>query len=306
MRVAKADLVPTEANLRAATAASPSWRRRARRSASRSTPGSTGRPARCPASGWPIERARLHSLPAEPHALALGEERLVNDDQTMRFGSVRYSTPPGHGRAPRCGAGSSGERAGRSSRRTAARRAGRDRPAPRCPRPGNPQIVDEHYPAPPGRRTAPRTADGHGPAPRPRSRSWRLGDGAHAVAGRGGRGRGAAGAGEDGPRGRARRPGRRRARSTQPWGWPPTAGRFAEEDLPAILDHLRHRRRRRPTWSAPTRPTPPSPAPAAGRLGRPPGPPMPPASRHLDSARDDGLTGRSPADELTDAGRSTT
>ena len=26
---------------------------------------------------------------------ALGEERLVNDDQTIRFGSVRYSTPPG-------------------------------------------------------------------------------------------------------------------------------------------------------------------------------------------------------------------
>ena len=28
--------------------------------------------------------------------LALGEERLVNEDQTVRFGSVRYSTPPGH------------------------------------------------------------------------------------------------------------------------------------------------------------------------------------------------------------------
>jgi len=34
-------------------------------------------------------------LPAEPHTAALGEERLVNDDQTIRFGSVRYSTPPG-------------------------------------------------------------------------------------------------------------------------------------------------------------------------------------------------------------------
>ena len=38
----------------------------------------------------------LHPLPAEPYALALGEERLVGDDQTVRFGSVRYSTPPGH------------------------------------------------------------------------------------------------------------------------------------------------------------------------------------------------------------------
>ena len=38
----------------------------------------------------------LHPLPDEPYALALGEERLVGDDQTIRFGSVRYSTPPGH------------------------------------------------------------------------------------------------------------------------------------------------------------------------------------------------------------------
>jgi hypothetical protein len=41
---------------------------------------------------------RVHPLPAEPHALALGDERLVADEQTVRFGSVRYSTPPGHAR----------------------------------------------------------------------------------------------------------------------------------------------------------------------------------------------------------------
>ncbi|MDI5936756.1 MULTISPECIES: hypothetical protein [unclassified Micromonospora] len=43
-----------------------------------------------------VERAHLHVLPGEPHTAALGEERLVNDDQTVRVGSVRYSTPPGH------------------------------------------------------------------------------------------------------------------------------------------------------------------------------------------------------------------
>jgi hypothetical protein len=42
-----------------------------------------------------IERARLHVLPSAPYAAALGETRLVNTDQTVRFGSVRYSTPPG-------------------------------------------------------------------------------------------------------------------------------------------------------------------------------------------------------------------
>ncbi|MDG4820178.1 hypothetical protein O7628_32250 [Micromonospora sp. WMMD956] len=43
-----------------------------------------------------VERAHLHVLPGEPHTAALGEERLVNDDQTVRVGSARYSTPPGH------------------------------------------------------------------------------------------------------------------------------------------------------------------------------------------------------------------
>ncbi len=43
-----------------------------------------------------VERAQLRVLPADPRTAALGEERLVNDDQTVRFGSVRYSTPPGH------------------------------------------------------------------------------------------------------------------------------------------------------------------------------------------------------------------
>ena len=48
--------------------------------------------------GFPLasERRHLHVLPAQPHAIALGAERLVESDQTIRFGSVRYSTPDGH------------------------------------------------------------------------------------------------------------------------------------------------------------------------------------------------------------------
>jgi hypothetical protein len=42
-----------------------------------------------------IERSRLHPLPVAPHTLALGTTRTVHTDQTIRFGSVRYSTPPG-------------------------------------------------------------------------------------------------------------------------------------------------------------------------------------------------------------------
>src|SRR5208282_75168 len=41
------------------------------------------------------ERARLHPLPQVPHTAALGTTRMVNTDQTVRFGNVRYSTPPG-------------------------------------------------------------------------------------------------------------------------------------------------------------------------------------------------------------------
>ena len=52
--------------------------------------------AAVPGQRLAAERAHLHPLPAEPYALALGEERLVSDDQAIRFGSVRYSTPPGH------------------------------------------------------------------------------------------------------------------------------------------------------------------------------------------------------------------
>ena len=36
------------------------------------------------------ERPRLHPLPTEPYTAALGETRLVRDDQTVRWGGVRY------------------------------------------------------------------------------------------------------------------------------------------------------------------------------------------------------------------------
>ena len=78
------------------TAASPSSRRPAGSSAGGSTAGCTGRAPRSRRTGWPPSGRCCTRCPAEPYALALGEERLVGDDQTVRFGSVRYSTPPGH------------------------------------------------------------------------------------------------------------------------------------------------------------------------------------------------------------------
>jgi hypothetical protein len=94
--VAKADLVPASANLLTAYStfaeladACFQWCERVNTRTHRETKAA-------PVDRLAVERRHLHRLQAEPHAVALGEERLVDDDQTIRFGSVRYSTPPGH------------------------------------------------------------------------------------------------------------------------------------------------------------------------------------------------------------------
>jgi hypothetical protein len=94
------------------------------------------------------ERARLHVLPREPYTAAFGETRTVEDSQTIRWGSVPYSLPPRWaGEQVWCrvegeelvvvGAGEQGmEEVWRH----------------RLSTPGNPQILDEHYPDHPNGR----------------------------------------------------------------------------------------------------------------------------------------------------------
>jgi transposase len=96
VKIAKADLVPTSANLHGdypsfadLVAACEAWCERVNNRPHRET-------SVAPVDRLAVERGLLHPLPADPHTAALGEERLVNDDQTVRVGSVRYSTPPGH------------------------------------------------------------------------------------------------------------------------------------------------------------------------------------------------------------------
>jgi transposase len=48
---------------------------------------------RRPEDALAAERAFLHPVPAEPHTAALGQARVVAPDQTISFGSVRYSVP---------------------------------------------------------------------------------------------------------------------------------------------------------------------------------------------------------------------
>ena len=49
---------------------------------------------RRPEEALVVEREFLHPVPVEPHTAALGQARVVAADQTVSFGSVRYSVPP--------------------------------------------------------------------------------------------------------------------------------------------------------------------------------------------------------------------
>jgi len=96
VKIAKADLVPSDANLLPAYGSFAGLEEACRAFCERVNGRVHRETAAVPADRLAAEREMLHPLPDEPYALALGDERLVGDDQTVRFGSVRYSTPPGH------------------------------------------------------------------------------------------------------------------------------------------------------------------------------------------------------------------
>jgi hypothetical protein len=146
VKVAKADLVPTSANLLPAyrdftelVEACEVFCEKVNTRLHRET-------AAVPVERLLVERRHLHVLPAEPYALALGEERLVDDDQTIRFGSVRYSTPPGHVGAKVWCRVVGNELAIVARTKTGLAEIARHQ----LSTPGNPRILDEHYPDHPG------------------------------------------------------------------------------------------------------------------------------------------------------------
>lgn len=156
VKIAKADLVPTKANLlddygTFATLEVACFSVMATVNARLHT-----ETKRAPADMLAEERARLHALPKEPYAVALGETRMVRDDQTVRWGSVRYSTPPGHvGEAVHCRV--QGEElviVGKTANGL------REICRHELSTPGQPRIVDAHYP-------------GHEPGNGPKTRQLR-------------------------------------------------------------------------------------------------------------------------------------
>ena len=231
VKIAKADLVPSDANLLPAYRSFGELEEACRQFCDRVNARVHRETAAAPLARLAAEREMLHPLPDQPHALALGDERLVGDDQTVRFGSVRYSTPPGHA-GTRVWCRAAGEelvitaRTGRGAAEIARHRLSV---------PGSPQICDEHYPGHPG---------GNGPRqPRPRPRTeaeaafLAIGDGAQRWLAE------AAACGAARIRSKMARAVELAAvvgagRVDAALGLAAIAGRFADGDLASIIDHL--------------------------------------------------------------------
>jgi transposase/putative transposon-encoded protein len=142
VKIAKADLVPTDANLldeyrnfAELEAACEQFCDRVNNRVHRET-------RRVPTQMLAEERAHLHALPAEPHTAAFGETRVVDEQSVVRFGSARYSVP--HQLI--------GQRVWVSARGDhlicvhVDRQGAREVTRHRLTTPGNPRINPDHYP----------------------------------------------------------------------------------------------------------------------------------------------------------------
>lgn len=231
VKLAKADLLPTTANLLPAYQSFTELVWACERFGEQVNAREHRETRVAPVARLATERAHLHMLPAEPHTLALGEDRLVKKDQTISWGGVRYSTPPGW-RDQQVWCRVVGEElviVGRGPHGL------EELCRHRLSTPGNPSILGEHYPHHPGGRHV------HAPKPRPRTPEevafLQLGEGAHRWLVE------AAAAGAARVRTKMAQAVELACalgveRVDQALGLAAIAGRFAEDDLASILDHL--------------------------------------------------------------------
>lgn len=172
VRVAKADLVPTEYNLLKAYDSFPALVRSCDDLCQELNGREHRESRRVPAVALAEELPLMHRLPLEPYTAALGESRGVRDNQTIRWGSVPYSLPKVWvGKEVWCRV--EGEElvvVGRDENGL------REIVRHELSVPGRPRILDEHYPDHPNGRAALQ------PKPRAQSQTERdflaLGEGA--------------------------------------------------------------------------------------------------------------------------------
>jgi transposase len=230
VRVAKADLVPTECNLLPAYSSFSAVVEACDRLSDEVNGREHRESRRVPAEALQEELTFMHRLPLEPYTAALGETRRVGSNQTIRFGSVAYSLPKAWvDQEVWCRV--EGEElvvVGRDQIGL------REIIRHRLSVPGRPQILDEHYPDHPNGRATLQ------PRPRPQTETERdflaLGEGAEiwlttAAASGVARIRTKMGRASE----LARLLGK--ARVNQALELAAGAGRFAENDLASILEH---------------------------------------------------------------------
>jgi len=179
VRIAKADLVPTKANLLTGYNSFAELAEACEAFCTKVNGRVHRETARVPAEALLVEQARLHPIPLAPFTAALGETRTVNADQTVRFGSVRYSTPPGLV-GNEVWVRADGDELVITAQRNHAGISGLVEVARhRLSTPGNPRIDLSHYP------DHPQQPDGSPKPPQPKGRSAEeksflaLGPGAH-------------------------------------------------------------------------------------------------------------------------------
>jgi transposase len=171
VRLAKADLVPTSANLLECYDSFSELEDACRDAMDRFNSRPHRETKRIPNEAIIEERHRLHRVPDEPYTLAFGTTRTVDRDGTIRYGSARYSVP--HTLV--------GERVWVRTAGAelivvdASPRGAREVARHKLTTPGNPSIDPIHYPE--------RTTDPLNPRPRPKSPEEAafvaIGEGAH-------------------------------------------------------------------------------------------------------------------------------
>ena len=160
VRIAKADLVPSEYNLRPAYGSFAELEQACRELCARVNAREHRATRRAPAALLVEERRFLHPLPASPHTLAFGETRRVSWQSTISLGGALYSVPS-ELVDERVWARVEGEEL--VVVHADAAEGPREVARHRLTTPGQPRILAEHYPPRPAgaleRRPRPRSAE---------------------------------------------------------------------------------------------------------------------------------------------------